>query len=403
MRQELDLNDGILTIDNRDLFFLFTIAKVLIMGRKITACETCRSIKALCTKGNPCARCQRLSLPCHYTTKKTGSQSNAAVEASTPRRNSPLRPGQGEDTRTCRTLIQQRARTKNKHTKSANGCVSCRRRRKKCDEKHPVCSDCERLHLTCIQPSQYTDDAEVRKNNTSLLDEADCRQSGTVGASVTENFLKSDAFRAWVASGDHSLASRLSTFSEWLTLIETDNRVDTIRTASLGNLTAAMMDLGQVDDETDDVVLATLLPSTALNNSTGITAASLDKWNMGERHLLNHFLQSVSRAMVVVEDTANPVLHFIAPMALENKSVRHALVALSACHLSEVYPVFEHDLCVARSQALQALMAELDSRENSSVWALASTLLLCLVEVGIFFISFYIFKFYLQNCSADTS
>jgi C6 transcription factor Pro1 len=33
--------------------------------------------------------------------------------------------------------------------RSSNGCWTCRLRRKKCDEKHPVCDACAALHITC--------------------------------------------------------------------------------------------------------------------------------------------------------------------------------------------------------------------------------------------------------------
>ncbi|CAE6414701.1 unnamed protein product [Rhizoctonia solani] len=36
--------------------------------------------------------------------------------------------------------------------RSKNGCLTCRRRRKKCDEKLPVCSRCERSETQCIWP-----------------------------------------------------------------------------------------------------------------------------------------------------------------------------------------------------------------------------------------------------------
>ncbi|KAF2150860.1 hypothetical protein K461DRAFT_229204 [Myriangium duriaei CBS 260.36] len=35
------------------------------------------------------------------------------------------------------------------HTKSRNGCLTCRKRRVKCDEKRPNCGGCERLGLDC--------------------------------------------------------------------------------------------------------------------------------------------------------------------------------------------------------------------------------------------------------------
>lgn len=196
-----------------------------------------------------------------------------------------------------------------------------------------------------------------------------------------ENLLPSDAFLECAAAdqgrGD---SPRLSLFSDWLPLIETDNRIETARTANLAPSTA-LATLGLPCASDDEAGLAVLLPSTALNNLMGVTTKALKSWTIGERHLLNHFLQSVSRALVVVEDHMNPFLSVIVPMALENFSVRHALVALTACHLSRVYPAYEHDVCIHRGKALEGVMAEL-SGTGTRIWALAATLLLCLAEIS---------------------
>lgn len=36
------------------------------------------------------------------------------------------------------------------HKKSRNGCATCKRRRVKCDEGHPICGNCERMSIECI-------------------------------------------------------------------------------------------------------------------------------------------------------------------------------------------------------------------------------------------------------------
>lgn len=37
--------------------------------------------------------------------------------------------------------------------RSKDGCLTCRRRKKKCDERHPTCTGCHRNHLTCQWPT----------------------------------------------------------------------------------------------------------------------------------------------------------------------------------------------------------------------------------------------------------
>lgn len=42
-----------------------------------------------------------------------------------------------------------------KHSRVRSGCLVCRQRRKKCDERRPQCQKCERMGLDCSWPSSY--------------------------------------------------------------------------------------------------------------------------------------------------------------------------------------------------------------------------------------------------------
>lgn len=321
------------------------------MGRRTTACQRCKSIKALCTRELPCTRCRRLSLACSYDTSWGGRL-------------------------TALPHVDKAGKKKAKHRKSATGCLNCRKRRKKCDEKTPTCTDCKRLGFDCNWP---TSEAGESRDSHSDPNHSPPLLSGSdvLGSSP-------DLFQEWadvdVPDGSN-LSSQLTSFSNWLSLIESDDRLETRKAAALANSTA-LVGLGMPCASDDELGLATFLPSTALNNLTGVTPQALKSWTIVERHLLNHFLQTVARVLAVVDDRFNPFLRVIVPMALEQPAMRHALVTLSASHLSQVYPDFQHDLFVHRSQTLQALMAELDDHREGSVWPLAAILLLCLAEVS---------------------
>lgn len=318
------------------------------MGRRSTACQTCQTIKAKCTKEFPCARCKRLSLPCRYGASRVLARDRSP------------QPAKGG--------------TKIKHSKSATGCTNCRQRRKKCDEKRPKCTDCERLQLSCDQQIQ---------SDPVGSPAGDAKSPAPCAPSVIDKHFTTQAFLSWMASnGTKAVESslQLSSFSYWLSLIESEYRIVAARRPILENSTA-QAGLGLPCASDDDIGLARFFPSTALNNLTGVSAQSLRTWAIGDRYLLNHFLQSVSRALVVVEDKRNPFLRMIVPLALESSLVQHSLLALSACHLRGVFSEFEHDLYVHRTQSLRELRAEFDS-QDASIWALTATLLLCLVEVS---------------------
>lgn len=126
--------------------------------------------------------------------------------------------------------------------------------------------------------------------------------------------------------------------------------------------------------------MSTFYPPLVLSNLIELGSNTLKDWSIGERYLLNHYLQSVSRSLVEVDDSENPWLCVVTPKALENPTVSHALLALSAAHLGKVYPAFLKDLVDHRSRALQELKGELQNSRDA-LPALMTTMLLCINEV----------------------
>jgi transcriptional activator protein UGA3 len=315
------------------------------MGRKRTACKICSIIKAKCTGGQPCLRCRRLRLCCDYGEVSKDGQASLQSPDYAPSHSAGV----------WDSLLRKAGAG---HTRSTAGCANCRRRRKKCDEQTPTCGDCQRLGIFCTRPlCAYRSCSQIS------------RQDGQILASREEEYpIHDGVFQA----EDTSL-------SNWIALIQSDRTLETSRPSSLAHSTALAY-LGLPCASDDQVGLATFLPLTALNTMTGVTFYALQDWSIVERHLLNHFTQAVARALVVVPDNENPFLRIAVPMALESTMVRHALVTLSACHLSVVYPDFEHNVLFHRSQALQGLKAEL-AQSSISEASLATTLILSLAEV----------------------
>lgn len=52
-----------------------------------------------------------------------------------------------------RARVHKKEDSAKKHRRSRNGCLTCRKRKKRCDEKKPTCDTCERLRLPCRYPS----------------------------------------------------------------------------------------------------------------------------------------------------------------------------------------------------------------------------------------------------------
>ncbi|PYI01481.1 hypothetical protein BO78DRAFT_435703, partial [Aspergillus sclerotiicarbonarius CBS 121057] len=81
-------------------------------------CARCAKIKQRCDGASPCARCARLGHVC-----QPQSQSIDTSDLGRPRA-----------------------------SRSRGGCLSCKARKKRCDEVRPRCSDCRRLNLPCRWP-----------------------------------------------------------------------------------------------------------------------------------------------------------------------------------------------------------------------------------------------------------
>lgn len=288
------------------------------MGRRRVSCHACAAIKTICSKESPCSRCSRLFLPCSL---QVGTHD----------------VGSG---------------VKRRYPRTTSGCSTCRQRRKKCDEQQPVCGDCRRLGLPCgFQQSRLPTEQHLSPQST-LADER--------GSLPEASYLQEAP-------------------AEWIALIEDGDLGEHPRPAHLGH-SSALHDFPITFSRQDEAAMSTFYPPLALSNLIELGSNTLKDWSIGERYLLNHYLQSVSRSLVVVDDSENPWLRVVTPKALENPTVSHALLALSAAHLGKVYPAFLKDLVDHRSRALQGLKAELQSSRDV-LPALMTTMLLCITEV----------------------
>jgi hypothetical protein len=78
----------------------------------------------------------------------------------------------------------------NSTLRSKQGCWTCRLRRKKCDEKHPFCSTCESLTITCYgygSRPDWMDNGEKEKamaNSIKQIVKKTSRQKGRLGISI---------------------------------------------------------------------------------------------------------------------------------------------------------------------------------------------------------------------------
>jgi hypothetical protein len=213
--------------------------------------------------------------------------------------------------------------------RSRSGCLSCRRRKKKCDETKPICAACLRNALNCVWPdtSPLTAAPEVVSTTPQL-------QTQTFSARPVP---ASDA---------------------WALTIGARRDLPTVTIpASLSNFP--------------------LLGSAASGSET---------WR-----LLDHYLKDTANRLACLQDSENPFLHTILPVALGDELIMNSILALSGVHMMQRLPQLNlemQSLTWSRyTRALQqlrlALSETIDGSNVDAAWrALLVVLIFYLLEVG---------------------
>lgn len=249
-------------------------------------------------------------------------------------------------------------------TLATNDYKLTRRRHKKCGEESPICDECSRLGLAGCRPRQSFSSNVEAPSHEALHEEAGHGPTGspTDDSRHFEHVNVNDYLAQIARMPEGNLAGL--------------TRRDHLNESSA--LKSQPKNQGEEEQSQESQLTQTPLPETI-----AIQPERLIGFGPTERYLLLHYTQYVSRALVVVDDDAeNPYLTEILPMALDIKSVRHAMLALTACHLCKLYPMFEDTLIRQHSLALHHLKLDLKSGDRVS-YALTTSLLLCLFGVSI--------------------
>ncbi|KAI9375443.1 fungal-specific transcription factor domain-containing protein [Aspergillus egyptiacus] len=198
---------------------------------------------------------------------------------------------------------KKRCRRERKWTRF--GCLTCKRRRKRCDEAKPRCHSCIRLGLTCEGYGSMW--AAPLGPDSWVIKQSDTPRDHRSNLSPTPSISSTD-----------SSAAQISPCSTLVLGVENSQTPPSIHSDEQEDLTS-----GQDRETSDRITVASPDPSRLISH-----LSELDKY------YLQYHMEKGSKLLANLETDDNPLRSLLIPRALSSPVLMNALCALSAIHFS---------------------------------------------------------------------
>ena len=219
-------------------------------------------------------------------------------------------------------------------SRSRNGCGACRTRRKKCDEKRPICSSCVKLSLPCLWPDrgdrsspppQRPDQHQRTRSTASISDLSAEEARGAISSSkVLDDQLD---LSQWLSNGSFPEEGTPSPpFSE---------------SPQIRDLAQALRDAGVTTDMRDQSVSLGL-------GIAGIEGTKIDL-------LFDYFCHVTAPWLLTSDQHQYLIQNHVIPLARTDTLVLRTLLAICASHVGAKIPCFETDALEHYTSALTEL------------------------------------------------
>ena len=345
---------------------------MLLQAERRRVCARCAKIKQSCDGADPCSRCIRTS---HLSIRASLS---SRINFDAGLRVDCVPKGSADVEQVGVTPQISKATIK----RDKSGCLTCKQRRKKCDEVKPKCADCRRLNLTCSWPSparaKPRNKRQVAPHEEETAPLPDPLDDDPVASHLPVEVQVDVEEEAghWMpeAAPDLDLNDLIGAFDLPLVTLPAGTDASEISLSAAFDLPPITLQPSSESAPSPASSLTQIIPST-------VPELTIDE----DRALLNHFIKIVAPNLSRTKDTEgpNPYLSTLMPLTLENKIVLDSVLALSANHWRRTQPRFATRGQFHQSNATQALvelLPQVDDRNSADV-ALVSSLILCMSEL----------------------
>lgn len=289
------------------------------------------------------------------------------------------------------------------------GCLTCRARKKKCDERKPTCVGCERNRLSCKWPVHVLMD-EPPVPNISRAQGIGSKGQGLssrcedlVGQTLKENSAVRDPdFRPGVSSHVVPELPLRPTPSSLLSSLgggvsaQNDN-LPSLSTSLPRQDNSVGLNSSALEKSDEDIWLQHM--STTSNPASIATSPSLFSNLTPTSYLLGHYLQTTADNLSNGASPLNPFLAYMMPLALSSDLIHHLILTQSASHRAQMIQSGSDNM--SQEYYSKAIKLYRHSISNYLVRQDISPLLLAVGALSLGFIEVYGNPFSIWVCLTD--
>ncbi len=287
------------------------------------------------------------------------------------------------------------------------GCLTCRARKKKCDESKPICAGCRRNKLTCQWPTPQDNVRPSDMSNVSPHHDGNDQHPSSMVADTEATASKSMDFEAVIrttppAEGSSSSSSSASQSSTpgWEYFPAAPSS-----TAGLGNAPRKREGSSTSQDDEHETVEMKREPGTSSSTSDVLyrtqpyfppqhssrTEAIFKSLSMvpdledRSFELLNYYLSRTAMSMFNGSTESNPFIDQLVPLSFANNFILRLLLSQSASHRaiteSDSKGLAQKDYIMSLRLFQNAIDDYVSGRESSPLWVAMGALIMCFTEV----------------------
>lgn len=251
------------------------------------------------------------------------------------------------------------------------GCLTCRRRKKKCDETHPICAGCQRNDLGCQWPPDVPgkrDPSHEDETQAPTVDECRANISEEIHEMAMPRSPSTHRTPSISSSSGHSVTTG-DQFEDTTLHEEIHNR----RQVSTSTRTAISSD--------------SLVASFSIGNVLPRSLSMMPGYDAESYQLLSHYVATTADCMANGSTPVNPFLVQIVPLAFSSDLLLQLVITQSAAH--RAFRSRDESDTIAHSHYSKALQHFrrgvtdfINGKESNPLVLLVGALLMCFTEVG---------------------